>query len=45
MYVLFHKYFKYQPCEIKNINKGNRDYKIVKKWLIIGRDYDASRFV
>lgn len=38
MYVLFDKYFKYQPCEIKNINQRNRGYKIVKKWLIIGRE-------
>lgn len=38
MYVLFYKYCKYQPCEIKNIDKRNRDYKIVNKWLIIGRE-------
>lgn len=38
MYVLFYKYFKYQPCEIKNINKRDRDYKILKKWLIRGRE-------
>lgn len=37
MYVLFHKYFKYESCELKSINNRNRDYKIVKQWLIIGR--------
>lgn len=39
MYVIFHKNFKYQPSEIKNIKKRNRDYKIGNKWLIIiGRE-------